>query len=102
MARNDSKAQLWAARLNHFRHSGLTISQFCRNKEIAAPSCNYWRKLIASNAPRFAQPIIASHTAAPKDPPVQFTIEARRVKIECRSDSLQAIDSLLAGATLQV
>jgi len=37
-----------------------------------------------------------SHTSIPKAGFIHFGIEARVVKIECRCDSFQAIDSVLA------
>jgi hypothetical protein len=35
MPRDHSKDHLWANRFERFRHSGLTISEFCRNEQIA-------------------------------------------------------------------
>jgi hypothetical protein len=40
MPRDLSKAQQWANRFERFRHSGLTISQFRGNEQIAIPSFN--------------------------------------------------------------
>ena len=75
MARDHSKAQQWANRLERFRHSGLTISQFCRNEQIAIPSFSYWRKRLSLDTPKSAPPTTQSHA------------------------SFQAIDSVLAWAT---
>lgn len=99
MPRDNSKAQLWATRLDRFRRSGLSISQFCRNEDITIQSFNYWRKRTQSDSSRSALPIPSSHFLEPNNGLVRFTIEARGVKIECQSDSLQAIDSVLAWAT---
>ena len=99
MARDHSKAQQWANRLERFRHSGLTISQFCRNEQIAIPSFSYWRKRLSLDTPKSAPPTTQSHASDPKAGLIHFTIEARGVKIECRCDSFQAIDSVLAWAT---
>jgi hypothetical protein len=99
MPRHHSKAQ---QRANHFercRHSSLSISQFCLNEQIAMASFNYWRKRLSPDTPRSAPPIKQSHTSLPLNGLIHFTIEARGVKIECRCDSFQAIDSVLAWAT---
>jgi hypothetical protein len=101
MPRDHSKAQQWANRFERFRHSGLTISQFCRNEQIAIASFNYWRKRLSPDTPRSAPPIKQSHTSLPLNGLIHFTIEARGVKIECRCGSFQAIDSVLAWATRQ-
>ncbi len=101
MPRDNSKAQLWAARLDRFRRSGLSISQFCRNEEITIQSFNYWRKRTKSVSSRTALPIPSAHFTQSNNSLVRFTIEARGVKIECQSDSLQAIDSVLVWATRQ-
>ncbi len=101
MPRDNSKAQLWAARLDRFRRSGLSISQFCRNEEITIQSFNYWRKRTKSDSSRSVLPIPSAHFTESNNGLVRFTIEARGVKIECQSDSLQAIDSVLVWATRQ-
>ncbi len=49
MPRDTSKAQLWAARLDRFRRSGLSISQFCRNEKINLQVFSYWRKKLEPN-----------------------------------------------------
>jgi hypothetical protein len=101
MPRDHSKAQQWPNRFERFRQSDLTISQFCRNEQIAIPSFNYWRKRLSPDTPRSAPPTMQSHTSVPMEGLIHFNIEARGVKIECRCDSFQAIDSVLAWATRQ-
>jgi len=102
MPLDHSKAQLWVKRFDRFRQSGLTIAQFCRDEKVAVPSFNYWRKRIA---PASTAPVPPSTMPRPNalngDCLVQFTIEARGVRIECRSNSLQAIESVLTWATSQ-
>ncbi len=101
MPRDNSKAQLWAARLDRFRRSGLSISQFCRNEEITIQSFNYWRKRERSQTRPICSPNPFGAFHRINNGLVRFTIEARGVKIEAQSDSLQAIDSVLVWATRQ-
>ena len=44
MARDYSKVRQWENRRERFRHLGLTISQFCRNEQIATEYPRFARK----------------------------------------------------------
>ena len=99
MPRDTSKAQLWASRLDRFRRSGLSISQFCRNEKINLQVFGYWRKKLDTS-------ITAPTPSVPSTPlpdvdagVVRFLIEARGIKIEVQANSLEAINTVLAWAT---
>ena len=101
MPRNNSKAQLWANHLDRFRQSGLTISQFCRNEQLAVPSFNYWRKRMAETSFVPVPPSTSPKSSNLNEDLVHFTIEARGVRIVFRSSSVLAIDSVLTWAANQ-
>ena len=94
MPRDISKAQLWASRLDRFRRSGLSISQFCRNEKINLQVFSYWRKKLASATPNVPSTPLPEVDAGI----VRFLIEARGIKIQCQANSLDAINTVLAWA----
>jgi hypothetical protein len=101
MSRDDSKARLWAARLDRFRRSGLSLAQFCRKEDFPIAAFYYWRKKINANSATFPVPNLADRQSEPDRNLLRFTIEARGVKIACQSESLQTLDTVLAWAMRQ-
>jgi hypothetical protein len=98
MPRDISKAQLWASRLDRFRRSGLSISQFCRNEKINLQVFSYWRKKLGPNIAS-ATPKVPSIPLPEVDAGVvRFLIEARGIKIQCQANSLDAINTVLVWA----
>jgi hypothetical protein len=50
--------QRWQLRLEHFRHSGLTVADFCDRERISVASFYAWKRRLATDpapepAPRF-------------------------------------------------
>jgi hypothetical protein len=101
MSRDDSKARLWAARLDRFRRSGLSLAQFCRQEDFPIAAFYYWRKKINSNCATLPEPNVSERQLNLQSKLLRFTIEARGVKIECQSESLQTLDAVLAWAMRQ-
>jgi len=62
-----TRVQLWTERLERFRHSGLTASQFCSQESINPSSFYQWKKKLA--APEDQS--LASLPVAPKFVSVQ-------------------------------
>ena len=101
MVSDTAKAQLWASRLDRFRRSGLNIAQFCRNEKITVQIFNYWRKKLETSLPSPTSSV-SSNRLPEVDADasvVRFLIEARGIKIEFQSRSLEAINNVLAWAT---
>ena len=102
MARNASKLHQWATRLDRFRRSGKSLAQFCRDEDVSIPTFYYWRKRIeaspASHASSTAAAVATDSAIDSGYSGVRFTIQAGAVKIECHSNSLQAIDVVLSWA----
>jgi acetyl esterase/lipase len=101
MSRDDSKARIWAARLDRYRRSGLSLAQFCRNEDVSVHNFYYWRKKIGSVCTNTSTPIASPRLSDTTSRPLHFTIEARGVKIECRSESFEAIEMVLTWAAGQ-
>lgn len=99
MTNHTAKAQLWASRLDRFRRSGLSISQFCRNEKINLQVFNYWRKKLETSLSSPTSSVPSNRTTDPDASSVRFLIEARGIKIEFQSRSLEAINNVLAWAT---
>ena len=99
MSGDDSKAQLWAARLDRFQRSGLSLAQFCRTEGFPTAAFYYWRKKVSANSVSFPVTNKADRQSESDGNLLRFTIEARGVKIECQSESLQTLDTVLAWAT---
>lgn len=102
MAGNASKLHQWATRLQRFRRSGKTLAQFCRDEDVSIQTFYYWRKRIdESPTSQVSSTAAAGATHSGIDSgssAVRFTIDAGGVKIECHSNSLQAIDVVLSWA----
>jgi transposase-like protein len=45
---NSSKVQQWTDRLDRYRQSDRTVSEFCRKEGISTPSFYQWKKKLAS------------------------------------------------------
>jgi putative transposase len=45
----DGKAALWRERLRRFARSGLTVTRFCQEEGVSAPSFYQWRKRLSSH-----------------------------------------------------
>jgi hypothetical protein len=101
MPRYNSKAQLWANHLDRFRPSVMTISEFCRNEQLAIPSFNYWRKRMAETSSVPVPPSTSPKSSNLNEDLVHFTIKARGVRIVFRSSSVLAIDPVLTWASNQ-
>jgi hypothetical protein len=99
MPRDTSKAQVWAAHLDRFRRSGLSISQFCRNEKINLQVFSYWRKKLESNIASSTPNVPSIRVPDVDAGVVRFLIEARGIKIEVQANSLEAINTVLAWAT---
>lgn len=99
MTNDTAKAQLWASRLDRFRRSGLSISQFCRNEKINLQVFNYWRKKLETIVLSPTTSVTLNRTLAADASGVRFLVEARGIKIEFQSRSLEAINNVLAWAT---
>jgi hypothetical protein len=99
MIHDTAKAQLWASRLDRFRRSGLSISQFCRNEKISLQVFNYWRKKLEASLSSPTSSVPSNRTTDPDASGVRFLIEARGIKIEFQSRSLEAINNVLSWAT---
>ncbi|MCU0712082.1 MAG: hypothetical protein MUC43_08485 [Pirellula sp.] len=99
MTNDTAKAQLWASRLDRFRRSGLSISQLCRNEKINLQVFNYWRKKLETIVLSPTPSVTLNRTLAADASGVRFLIEARGIKIEFQSRSLEAINNVLAWAT---
>ncbi len=101
MSRDDSKTRIWAARLERYRRSGLSLAQFCRNEDVSVHNFYYWRKKIDAACTNAITPIASPRQSDTTSCPLHFTIEARGVKIECRSESFEAIEMVLTWAAGQ-
>lgn len=58
MPRSSSPARrvLWQKRMDRFRRSQLSVTEFCRREQISMPSFYQWRKKLAANQPPPVQP----------------------------------------------
>jgi hypothetical protein len=101
MPRNNSKVQLWANHLDRFRQSGLTISQFCRNEQLAIMSFNYSRMRMVETSSVPVPPSKSPKSSNLNEDLMHFAIEARGVRIVFSSSSVLAIDSVLTWASNQ-
>ncbi len=45
---NSSKVQQWMDRVERYRQSGQTVSEFCRKEGISTPSFYQWKRKLAS------------------------------------------------------
>ena len=50
------KEELWRSRLQRFRASGMSVTQFCRQEQVSVPSFYQWRKRLAALPPRASSP----------------------------------------------
>lgn len=99
MPRDTSKAQLWASRLDRFRRSGLSISQFCRNEKVNLQVFSYWRKKLDTSIIAPTPSVPSTRLPDVDAGVVRLLIEARGIKIQCQANSLEAINTVLAWAT---
>ena len=46
-----TKTELWTARINDFRESGLSRKQWCKDHQTALSTFNYWMRKLNEKAP---------------------------------------------------
>ena len=103
MVRSSSKFLEWSKRLERFRQSGVSLSQFCKDEKVGVHSFYYWKKrLLAEVSDRS---IALASVAKPSDvtpaSQVRFTIHAGSIKIVCEAESLQGLDTVLSWVSRQ-
>lgn len=101
MPRDVANARLWETRLDRFRRSGLSLAQFCRKEDISIQAFYYWRRKIDAIHPNLRCSATSPSLPGSASRLLRFTIEAQGIKIECQSESLDAINTILGWATRQ-
>lgn len=101
MANRSIKIREWSSRLDRYRRSGMTLAQFCRDEQVSVPSFYYWRNRLTSMHLESDEVAIPDSTSSSTSGSscFRFTIHVGNVRIECQSDSMHAIDSVLAWAS---
>ena len=66
--------QLWHQRLQRFRHSGLSVADFCDREEVSVASFYAWKRRLHDNA--------APASAPPGFVPVRVLPPAHRAPVE--------------------
>ena len=62
--------RLWAERLERFRRSGLTVTQFCDAEGVSTPSFYVWKRTLAADTPAVAPPpTVVPIRITPSSPP---------------------------------
>jgi len=101
MAIRSTKIREWSTRLDRYRRSGTTLTQFCRDEQVSVPSFYYWRDRLASLHVQSDTVATGGGTsdAASVSSSVRFTIHAGAIRIECQAESMHAIDAVLSWAS---
>ncbi len=109
-----AKASEWAARVEAFRASGKSASEFCRGREYTAKNLHWWvshfrRHGMPAEAPErpkqvvLARVVRAQGTATLRPPPIVVAIGEARVEIPAGVDGsalctvLEAVFAAAAG-----
>lgn len=103
MVRSSSKSREWSKRLERFRRSGVSLSQFCRDEQVGLQSFYYWKRRLPSKVQERSVALASCVEPGGESctPQVRFTIHAGAIKIECQVDSIQAFDTVLSWAARQ-
>jgi transposase-like protein len=102
------KVAVWQGRLRRFAASGSSITAFCRQEGVSAPSFYLWRKRLAKNngprcepkTPAARQPFVPVHLTGTTVPPIVIRLP-NGVRVRLPGDNLQALRAgIKAAATL--
>ena len=89
----------WAERLERFRRSGLTVTQFCDAEGVSTPSFYVWKRTLAADTHAVAPPpTVVPIRLTPSPPPPTAVIELAlpggavvRFPVDIRADLLVAV-----------
>jgi hypothetical protein len=103
MVSSSAKSIEWSKRLERFKRSGLSLTQFCKQENVGVQSFYYWKKHLATEERQRSidrvpatKPDDAAH-----DMRVRCTVHAGAVRIECHIESPQALNAILSWAASQ-
>jgi hypothetical protein len=104
MANNSLKYRLWTQRIDRFKRSDLTLTQFCRNENVSIQTFYYWRKRIESTRTPINNSVSASEIGDVESPDaassaMRFVIQFASVKVECHSNSELTLRTVLDWAS---
>jgi hypothetical protein len=85
------KREIWSARVQQWRASGVSMNEFSRGKEYTASNLSYWARQLASESSpppksvRLARVVRSPRdaSAAPKAEITRHAAEPRSLVIEC-------------------
>ena len=84
--RNEEKQRVWTSHINAWKSSGLTQTEYCRQKELSRCQFTYWKcKLVKKSAPVTFVPImeqsVRSQIPHNNQAPIKLIIDTYQIEI---------------------